>query len=127
MTSIRDELDPLGGTDVGDLYIYTAAEAREEFDYVGWGRAAAVGLVPFAMAPNGDVWALDPAAELEVVLLSHDHFWDRKALSSGEGVVRLGVGLEAALDLARRGHLPIDYWEAVERLKRGQDVVQPPA
>ncbi len=119
----RTTLASARGRQLGDLYVFTEAEARAELDHELWRPAQRAGVVAFGMAPNGDVWALDPARDDQVVLLSHDLIWDGSVPDVELAAVRFTLPLHELLAAAASGELPIDFYEARARLERGEDLV----
>ena len=109
-------LRPVEGTQLGTLVVYTKKDRARAKRDPNWKVPGAHGLVIFGCAPNGDAWAVDARAPGRlVVVLSHDLIWEGRVDSPREALCEAAGSLREALDLARAGRLPIDYWEAEER------------
>lgn len=104
------------GRVVGDLALLRERQIARESGRASWLKPFREDLLIVGSAPNGDAWAIDLRDGEAVGVISHDLVWDREVASARAGMIRVADSLDAALERARVGALPVDFWAA----RRGQ-------
>ena len=94
--------------------VETLAEVYSESHGEEWRNSAKAGLWVFGRAINGDAWAIDTQEDERVVVISHDLLWEEEVDSAREAALPVAASLGEALDAARAGTLPTDYFTASE-------------